>query len=338
MLVYLNLVETGMESQIESMGLNRVVMRQNLNASDYAGGIPEPDNGTYEALTASGNLMPVKFSFGRGSSNYGPLFAVGEYSHRALVSMAELEIKDSGNGVLFFSDSLPVGAPISVEFGGMSVHGFVSAMPGLLSIGGESNMVLLPSGYNPMLFQSGYINTTFFEKMADSVDIVSVVTQINTLHQMEYPAGSYPAAPVVTSAVRLAADLAAFRAKQTMLTGFLVAGVGGVIALVFGATAILEFRQSEFVCALLKSFGVGNNAILIQRLGESLAIANISFAGVLLLIPIARMAVDSELSILLDGFNWSAATPVLLCVNIGALIAIIPLTFSIRKPIGLVLS
>lgn len=337
MLVYLGLIERGLEAQIKGLGLNRVVLTQNLRAADYAGGVPRAVDSPYAALSSEGELVPLRFSYARMKSNYGPLFGIGEYSPESLEFLASFFSGSEEHGALFFSNSLPEGAPVRVEMEGIAFSGFILPMPPLFTAANQDHLVLVPEGSAPLLFASGFMETVFFELDPDRGDVVEVVEQLQALHSLDYPMGSYPAAPVIQSAAKFAEDLRAFRAKQALMTAGLVAGIGGVIALVFGATAILEFRQSEFVCALMKSFGVGDSAILAQRLAEGILIANVSLLTALMLIPIGRILVHAEIVGLLDGFEMISSWPIFVCVNLGAFLAIIPLVFGLRRPIGEVL-
>jgi hypothetical protein len=337
-LIYLSFVEKGLESQIENLGLNRVVMSQNLRGSDYAGGIPEPDPEIYSGLEAYGDVLPVQFSYGRFASDLGAHFAIGQYDADSIYALAKVVGSYGTGGTIIYSSTIPSGTPIRVQVGQVTLDGHTSPMPSILQIGGEENVVLIPKGSIPALFQSGFVNSLFFEKFKGRGDIVEIVRLVDKLHAIDYPTGSYPAAPVVSSAAKLAEELAAFRQKQAMLTAVLVSVVGGVIALVFGATAILEFRQSAFVCALLKSFGVGNHAILLQRLGEGLVIANAGLILVLAVIPALDGLLEGQMLTVLSGFDLQAIMPLFVCVNLGAILAVLPLSIGIRKPIGEVLS
>jgi len=124
-------------------------------------------------------------------------------------------------------------------------------------------------------------------------------------------------------------------------------GVGVMVSIVLifliGSTSLLEFRQNQYVIALLKSFGVSSYLVAIAFLLENLVLVSLglfSAAGIMLgLNSQALNKLSSNLSI--EAIEWVLNTDDLyvlaVACGIGVVLALIPVFKSLGRPVGRIL-
>jgi hypothetical protein len=138
--------------------------------------------------------------------------------------------------------------------------------------------------------------------------------------------------------------LETLQARQEKWRFGLAAMLGLALALVYGAIAVLEFRQNLFITALLRSLGAPSRFLFFRQWAENALLAN----GAAFLAICVLAAVHQSLFGLL-GFSpsvlavgspyWSGEVLTLFVwVNIGALLSAIPVAMGLRKPVGEILS
>jgi hypothetical protein len=121
--------------------------------------------------------------------------------------------------------------------------------------------------------------------------------------------------------------------------------LGLTLALVFGAIAILEFRQNLFITALIRSFGAPSRILYLRTWIENAFIANLSAVCAVCLVAALHDKIFGTL-----GFGRVLHTPgvnpylspevasILIWVNVGAFISSLPVALGLRKPVGSVLT
>src|SRR5205823_2000912 len=82
--------------------------------------------------------------------------------------------------------------------------------------------------------------------------------------------------PQVQSALGLIHELDKLKERQTQWRSLLAGILGLALSLVYGAIAILEFRQNLFVSALLRSFGAPRQFLYWRHLVENVLLANLA--------------------------------------------------------------
>ena len=122
--------------------------------------------------------------------------------------------------------------------------------------------------------------------------------------------------------------------------------LGLAVALVFGAIAVLEFRQNAYISALLRSFGTPSKALYIRQWLENAFLANIAALTAIVLLASFHSQIFGTFGFPRDVLSLDTTNPyfstemllVLVCVNIGAFLSSLAVAVGLRKPVGEILS
>ena len=87
--------------------------------------------------------------------------------------------------------------------------------------------------------------------------------------------------------------------------------LGGAVALVYGAIAVLEFRQNLFVGALLRSFGRAAFWLYLKYWLENILLVNFAAFAALLLTALLHSAIFGGLGLPREALNSSGGNPFL---------------------------
>ncbi len=142
-------------------------------------------------------------------------------------------------------------------------------------------------------------------------------------------------APTVQSALPLLAALTALQATWQRYAALLGVVLAVTIAAVFGSGALLEYEATAYTTALLRSFGVSAFTLWLQRYLEAALLAN---TGGLLALAAGEIVARLALVQLLPHLAATHAVgPVFIALNLGALVAALPVAVALRRPVGMVL-
>jgi hypothetical protein len=149
--------------------------------------------------------------------------------------------------------------------------------------------------------------------------------------------------PAMESPLPMMEELTTLQARQGQWRAGLAAMLGLALALVYGAIAVLEFRQNLFVTALLRSLGAPAQFLFVRQWIENALLAN----GAALL-AICLLATVHQSLFGLMGFSKSVlgGSPYLsreilmlfIWVNGGAFLSAIPVAIGLRKRVGEILN
>ncbi len=147
----------------------------------------------------------------------------------------------------------------------------------------------------------------------------------------------------IVSALEILRNLERINAIQAVVRTLIVLGCGVILALTLGSVAWLEYRQDAYLLALLKSFGTPSSVLLFHMFLENLILV---LGGIFIVrlawAPLYSMAGPHLQAI---GFQSTELPPIaaadlgiiLLAGVTGVLFAMLPVSFGLRKPAGLIL-
>lgn len=193
--------------------------------------------------------------------------------------------------------------------------GGVERLAGILSKGFTKNMVLHAKSIDEI------------QKIHDVVDVLSRVEGKRVM---------------IHSNLRILQELGKIREIQAQSLVWVTVGSGGVLGLVFGSLAWMEFREERYLLSLIRSFGVGRRNLLLHALMENCLLAVL---GVLCGFGVLQLGI-SQLNLVALKMTWLKSTAALyqgegqwLLVGalVGGILACIPIAVGLRKPLGLVL-
>gem|GEM_PF-5971889 len=116
-----------------------------------------------------------------------------------------------------------------------------------------------------------------------------------------------------------------------------------VLTLLIGSTALLEFRQNQYVIALLKSFGVRVYLVALAFIFENILLISFGLGVAAIIMNFFSKKAMNALSqsfgtTTLDwSFNFADLQVLALASSIGVILALIPVFKSLQKPVGRVL-
>jgi hypothetical protein len=130
--------------------------------------------------------------------------------------------------------------------------------------------------------------------------------------------------------------------QQNSMKFWLALILGGALSLIYGVLSILEFRQSMYIAALLKSFGVSSILLGLRSIIENILIVNTVTIGVIYALAQNHDTIFKALrmrtGVDINTLYWGPETMwTIMAANIGVLISSIPVFLALRKQVGNIL-
>jgi hypothetical protein len=328
------LVERSLQRRLERFGLDTLLVRQSVPPDSPAFFLHGASADELSLLTTAGRKLRLRQLFARGQTEWRdnnlPLFA---YPPEALPLLAGM--LSTQTAAICASDELPPGALLRVTVNHRDIVARVARPPDWLRALSADDFLLVPQGWLPDEEQLGWLETTVFQRGPDAPPMDRIIAAVNALSSL-----SQRQPPQIQSAVPLLRELEDLRRRHQQWRVVLAAILGAAVALVYGAIAILEFRQNLFVGALLRSFGAPSRLLYFRHWLENAALANVAAAAAFVLVSAAQPAILQTLGFphepnlrasdaLQMTFSW---------INIGAFLSSLPVAAGLRQPVGEILS
>jgi hypothetical protein len=338
-LVAFSLLERSVRVRLESFGLNTLVVRENVSGIDpelmYSADRPD----RLAPLQSAGEKMRLRQLYVRAQTELQGEAPVMTYPPEALPKLAEW--LDATTPLVYFTESLPENVSLRVSLGRQSGMAVVRRMGGFLRPIGVDNLVLAPQNWATDAERLGFTETTVFQREASAMPMQRYVQAVNLLYAVDRRSP-----PQMQSALPLLKELERLQGRQKQWRSLMAGVLGLAVALVYGAIAILEFRQNLFIAALLRSLGTPGRFLYLRQWFENAFLANLAAVGAILLVAGLHQQIFGGLGfpktvLSLKDVNpyWSYEIAlVLLCVNIGAFLSSLPVAVGLRRPVGAILN
>ncbi|WP_372807480.1 FtsX-like permease family protein [Pontiella sp.] len=238
--------------------------------------------------------------------------------------------------VVFLSDTLPVGMPVRAEIDDYFFSAQVRRPTGMVSKIYQQDVVLVPEGMLPRQESRGFSRVTLFK--ADRLaalrgleEAIKLMTEIDKQNVS------------VRSSLKLLGDLDRLKEKQVYWRFGLALTAGGVLALVLGTLAVLEYQQRAYVIALLRSFGIRRWMVYGMQLLENAFVVNVAaVASYLTLAYFQQVLYKSFGQRTGAGLSiesmFSEILVIFVCINVGVVISTLPALHILKKDVGTILS
>lgn len=338
-LVTFTLLVRSAQEKLESFGLNTLVIREMIPAHDpelfYSADRPD----RLRPLNAAGLKLRLRQLFARAQTDWQADLVVLSYSSEALPVVARWLSRDSP--LVCFSETVPEFIQIEVRLQHQSGVAVVRRPPELFRPLGIENCLLAPRGWAPDAERMGFVEINLFQRRPQALPMARYVEAVSLLFAMDRRP-----APQMQSPLPWVRELERLQWKQLQWRRWLAGGLGFAIALVFGAIAVLEFRQHLYVGALLRSLGAAGRFLYFRQWIENALIANVSAALVMVTIFLSHRALfgafgfaGSVLELGRDNPYLSSEVGLIFAtINIGAFLSSLPVAVGLRKPVGAVLN
>ena len=338
-LVAYHLLEKNLRTRLENFGVNTIIARDVINPTDPEC-LPNASRPSrFEPLSAFGTKITFRQLYGTAEVGWQKNITVLSYPDEALPQLASL--LHPSTPIIFFHDSLPRDSLIEVTIHNQPGAAVVRRTPPLLKPLISQTTLLVPQGWSPDAETAGFVETTLFQKQSDVMPIPRVVESIRALYSFE---NKTP--PQIQSSIGILEELETLQARQVQWRTAMATLLGLAVALVFGAIAVLEFRQNAYISALLRSFGTPSKALYIRQWLENAFLANLAALSAILILASFHTQLFAMLGFPRDLLSLEKANPyisieillVLLCVNVGAFLSSLSVAIGLRKPVGEILS
>jgi hypothetical protein len=338
-LIAFTMLERGLKGRLEAFGLNTLIVRETVNPGDAVLALNTRSGDRFAMLEASGEETRLRQLYLRGRTEYGQDLLVMTYAPDASAFMGPWLTRDTP--LVCLSDALPQGTLVKVTLGRQSGYAAVHSPGALPRSLGSPHILLAPQGWAMDTERLGYVDTVIFQRREDAWPMQRFVEAINALYVLD---GKTP--PQMQTPLALVRELENLQGRQKQWRQILAAILGATVALVFGAIAILEFRQNLYVGALLRSFGTPSSFLYFRQWLENAFLANLAAAAAIAVIYMLHTKIFGTLGFPRSTLSLAQHNPylskeillVLLCVNVGAFLSSLPVALGLRKPVGEILN
>jgi hypothetical protein len=338
-LVAFSLLERSVRLRLENFGLNTLVVRENVSGLDpeLLHNADRPDR--LAPLQAAGQKLRLRQLFVRAQTEFQNEVPVMSYPPEALPKLAEWLGEETP--LIYFNERLPENILLRVSMGRQSGMALVRRMGDFLRPVGIDNLLLVPQGWASDMERIGFTETTVFQRQPTAMPMARYVDAVNLLYSADRRSP-----PQLQSALPLLRELERLQGRQQQWRTLLAATLGAAVALVFGAIAVLEFRQNLFIGALLRSLGAPAIFLYFRQWLENAFLANVAAIGAIGLVAGLHAEIFGALGFPSSVLNFSEANPywsieialTLICVNIGAFLSSLPVAVGLRRPVGSILN
>jgi hypothetical protein len=337
-LVSFLLLERTLRERLDNFGVNTLVVKEMVMVSDpeLLPNAQRPDR--LAALTMYGEKYRLRQLYGRATTEWPTDLQLMTYPPEAMSWLSEYS--SPLTPLICISEGWPENTLIKVTALRQSGQAIVKRPGKLFKPVFNGNVLLVPQGWSPELERIGYVEVNLLKRNDTAPPLQSIMDMISLLFQLDRRN-----APQMQSPLPMMKELETLQARQGQWRAGLAAMLGLALALVYGAIAVLEFRQNLFITALLRSLGAPSVFLFLRQWVENAVLAN----GAAVIAIVVLASVHQSLFGLL-GFSNSVLTggsapywsnevlAVFLWVNIGAFLSSIPVALGLRRQVGQILN
>lgn len=322
-----------LRTQVEEFGLDNVIIIETLTPQDIANGVPAE---RFRSIGRWGKLFTMKRLLASARGSEGSSAVVMAYSDHDLMGLAPY--LRYGHEVFVLSNALPEGLVVDYDIEKHSYTGVALKPDEQVAQLLQGDTLCIPLSSAVELIARGYSMIYYLERDQSAPSIDDLIEAVNQLIKLD-GGGKID----IRSAQILKKKLASLESQQSKMRYWLAIILGAALALIYGVLSILEFRQSMYVSALLKSFGVSSILLGIRAVFENLLIVNAVTFGVIAILMRVHEKVFSFLkvktSIDVHALYWSTETFwVIMAANAGVILSAIPVFLALRKQVGSILN
>ena len=335
LLVSLSLQIQRLEQQVESFGLDNVIVIESIRQNQVEHNLLQ---NRFDYLKQWGEVVTIEklpnIAYGGGKR-----VNVMAYGESALPSLSTYLNK--GHNYFLLTKDYPQGALIDFEVDGQYLKAVCLEPDSSLEETLPANLLFVPLEGFRHLTENGFSRMTYLQKSPEGPSLKEITTSIERVVATDR-SGDVE----VRSALSITERLQSMREQLNKSTIWLSLALGGALALIYGTLSLLEFRQSMYISALLNSFGANKAILFIRTLLENLVIANITAIAVIYALSKNHDSIVELLKLhgnytpeFLNTVYWGDETLwLVIFINIGVALSCIPVMLAMRKQVGLVLS
>lgn len=321
-----------LRSEVDKFGLDNLLVIETVTPRDIAEGIPAD---RFRSLRKWGNLFTVRKMLTSAKSSNGQNAQVVAYTDADIRGLLPYLKKKQEAFVI--TNKHPEGLVLDYDIEGETFSCIALNPEEKLNQLIQEDTLFLPVSYIQDINNRGFSMIYYLERQDHSPSIQKLTEAIHLVIKAD---GNGKVD--IKSAEMIKKKLLKLEKQQTSMRLWLAAILGGAIALIYGVLSILEFRQSMYVSALLKSFGVPRLMLGIRSIFENVLIVNVVTIGLIYLLSRNHNTIFQALQVkAIDDVNtlyWGQETMwTIAAANIGVIISSIPVFLALRKQVGNIL-
>ncbi len=322
-----------LRSQIESFGLDNLLLVETISPRDEA---VAPDH-RFGALRQWGDLITVKKLLVNAQAGNGSRASVVSYDDQDLRGLGEY--LHYGHETFLITGRQKQGLVVDYEIDGKYFRGVTLRPDPAMSQLMQGDTLFIPADLGEEYEERGYSMIYYLQRGQDAPSIKKISASINSVVRRD-GFGRID----LRSAERLREKLNKLQNQQATMRFWMAALLGAALALIYGTLSVLEFRQSMYVSALLRSFGAPRLLLALRTIGENLIIVNVVAMGVIWILSEKHSLIFKSLRLSstndnLHSLYWGTETFwILAFANAGVVLSSLPVLFAMRKPVGKVLN
>lgn len=337
-LVSFLLLERTLRERLDNFGVNTLVVKEMVMVNDpeLLPNAHRPDR--LEALTMYGDKYRLRQLYGRATTEWPTDLQIMTYPPEAMTWLRDYS--SPLTPLICISDSWPENTMIKVTALRQSAQAIVKRPGALFKPVFAQNMLLAPQGWVPELERIGYVEVNMLKRNETAPPLQSIMDMITLLFQLDRRQS-----PQMQSPLPMVKELETLQSRQGQWRAGLAAMLGLALALVYGAIAVLEFRQNLFITALLRSLGAPSVFLFLRQWLENAVLANgAAFLAIFILASVHQSLfglLGFSKTVLVGGaapYFSAEVLAVFLWVNIGAFLSSIPVALGLRRQVGQILN
>lgn len=333
-LVAMRVQVESLRSEVSKFGLDNMMVIETVSPEDLTRQAPE---GRFRKLNDWGKLLTVKKLNTSAKSGTGDRYGVVSYDDYDMSGL--VQYLRFGYDTFILSDRHPAGLVVDLEIDQEQVRAVVLKPDNVASQLLQGDTLFIPSSMVQKIESYGFSKIYYLQRDEESPSIKALTAAVRDMVKRD----GYGKIEV-RSASDLKERLNKMEEQQGAMRLGMAFALGGAVALIYGTLSVLEFRQSMYVSALLRSFGVSRTFLGVRTLIENLLIVNLVAVGLVYglsslhepLFKLLRLKISTTVDA--SSYFWSQETLwVFMAANVGVLISCVPVFWAMRKEVGDVL-
>ena len=321
-----------LRSEVDKFGLDNLLVIESITTQDVIQGIPAD---RFRSLQKQGKLFTIRKMLTSARGSDGQNAQVVSYTDDDFPGL--LPYLKHKQDIFLLTKKYPEGLILDYDIEGQTFTAIAIHPEERLTQLIQGDTLCIPSSYIPEIHLRGFSMIYYLERQAHSPSIPELTEAIQSVIKAD---GNGKVD--VQSAAPIKEKLDRLEQQQTSMRIWLAAIMGGAVALIYGVLSILEFRQSMYISALLKSFGVPKFMLGVRSVVENLVIVNIVTFNIIYTLSKYHSVIFKALRVSgeadLDTLYWGQETLwIIAAANIGVIISSIPVFLALRKQVGNIL-
>lgn len=321
-----------LRAEVASFGLDNLLVVETITTQDIEAGI---SSDRFRSLQRHGQLFTARKMIASANGSNGKIASVVGYTDEDIRGL--LPYLKFGHEIFVLSSELPQGIPIDYTISDYNFTAVALKPEAKLNQLIQGETLFIPMKLMGEIAERGYSLIYYLQRDPDSPEIADITEAINRV------AGADGNSKIdIKSADQIKKQLEKLEGQQNSMKFWLGLILGSALSLIYGVLSILEFRQSMYIAALLKSFGVSRILLGLRSIIENILIVNTVTLGIIFtlsqnhdtIFKALRMKTGVDINTLYWGPEtmWTIAA-----ANIGVLISSIPVFWALRKQVGNIL-